>query len=76
MDISDFKEVVKKYIDYEEFGPLRIQIKYSKEKAIILADEFQCSERTVFAWAIGVANPHPRIKKLIIDYIKKQEVGS
>jgi len=37
----------------------------------VLADEFQVAASTVSRWSRGVARPHPKLQKLIIDRIKK-----
>ncbi len=37
-----------------------------------LARQFQCPVTTPSRWASGVAVPHPRLQKLIIDYIRQQ----
>lgn len=72
MDASNFKEVVAKYIEYKE-DLSTLQVFYSKEKAVILANEFECAESTVFRWVVGIANPLPRMKKAIIRFILNQK---
>lgn len=67
MDTEDFKKVVAEYIDYNYSSG-----GYNKDKALELADEFECTPGAVVRWASGVANPHPRIKQIIIEYIRKR----
>lgn len=35
-----------------------------------LADHFEVSEATVNRWASGVANPHPKLRVLVVGYIR------
>jgi transcriptional regulator with XRE-family HTH domain len=37
-----------------------------------LAEEFEVAESTVSRWARGLARPHPRMQKLIVDAIEKR----
>lgn len=67
MDISNFKEMVVEYIDYNPTSGT-----YNKDKMRELAGKFECIPGTVVRWASGVANPHPLVKELIIKYILKQ----
>lgn len=38
----------------------------------ILMKEFEVAESTVDRWANGIANPHPLIKKAVLDFIVEQ----
>lgn len=40
-----------------------------------LADEFQVTVSTVSRWASGVARPHPRIQKQILDSIARRRTA-
>ena len=36
-----------------------------------VAAKFQVADSTVLRWANGVANPHPRMRELILEYVAK-----
>ena len=69
--IEQFAERVGKFISYEGLG------KYNQERVRILAVEFGTALPTPVRWANGVANPHPVLKRFILDFIddydKKEE---
>jgi hypothetical protein len=41
-----------------------------------LAGEFECAVSTVQRWAKGVASPHPLVRKLVLESIRKRLEGS
>ncbi len=57
----------------QEFAAL-IQRAIDAGKITQIANEYEVAESTVKRWASGIANPHPRLKKMIADYIKSCEV--
>ncbi len=38
----------------------------------VLADEFQVADSTVGLWSGGVARPHPRLKQLIVGFLRQK----
>lgn len=55
-----FKAVVNQYISGRSDKDLQQ-----------LAEHFECHMSTVHRWANGVARPLPRLRILVVDYIKK-----
>jgi len=41
-----------------------------------LAGEFQVAPSTVDRWVTGIARPHPRLKHLIVGYLRQKLLGS
>lgn len=66
IDASEFSQTVAKFIEYDE-----VSGNYNKDKARILADEFEAARSTIVRWVTGISNPHLAIKKGVTDYISR-----
>lgn len=65
--ISQFQEVVVKYIDYD-----RLEGGRDTRKVNELAEEFGCSATTIVEWAAGVTDPPNVIKLLVMESIENK----
>lgn len=54
-----FKDTVRQYLNNFPMA------------ATLLSEKFEVSKSTVYRWANGVANPHPMIKKAVVNYLKE-----
>lgn len=62
--MKKFSKVVQEFLNVEAYE----QMKRYK----ILAEQFEVAETTINKWILDTARPHPKIQKLIIDFIEKE----
>lgn len=66
--ISSHDEASKEYF----IAAVNIALNEYKLPALYLAEEFEVAKSTVNRWATGTAVPHPRLRKLILEYIAEK----
>lgn len=62
-----FRNTVAQFINLDHKKKI-----YDRVKAKQLANHFEVSEMCVLKWVDGIANPHDKIKQLVMDFISKQ----
>lgn len=62
--MKSFSKIVADFVNIEAYE----QIKRYK----LLADKFEVATTTIDRWIQGVAKPHPKVQKLIINFIEEK----